>query len=884
MRAAALSVSRAALLLGALVTVCADARYTDEMGARIGTKRLSAAAEGDHTCLVRADGNIVCWGNNASGQIGDGTSGNVRSIPTLVSGIATAVAVAAGKDHTCALLAEGAVQCWGTNAAGQLGVGSATASSSLPRTVPGLSGVVAITAGTSHTCARLADGTARCWGANGSGRLGDGTTTSPRFTPVAVSDLTDIVEIVAGATHTCALQGGGAMSCWGANGQGQLGTGDLSARFRPTPVTGIASVTEIRAGLAFTCALSNPATGFDDGGQLFCWGDNDLGQVGGTTASNNVPRPTQVPVHSQNRTDAAVTDVAGGQTHGCASVVADGILGLQCWGGNDAGQLGLGSTAAFVLGLQPVGAFAGAERPLEIAAARKHTCELTAIDIVRCWGDNTLGQLGNDTTSTTPTTSPGGVLGISGSVSARSLGTGTSHSCAVRADGTAACWGRNLGAALGDGTFTDRLVPTAIQNTLRAPLVAIVGGGNHTCAATETRGFEACWGDNRSKQVNPSSTSPDFQPTPGGTGVNIRPVGLAAGAFHTCAVDAFASASCWGSNSNGQLAGFSGATSDHIGFMSDVVSVVTGSAHSCALRSSGHIQCWGGNDFGQLGNGTRSPSGPHDVPGIVNAVSLSGLGEHNCALLATALVVCWGRNDFGQADGTLSGDRLVPTPVTTLAAGDAVAVTTGAQHTCILTPAGTVRCWGRNDAGQLGNNTQTDSLTPVTVLHPNITRNGTVFLALTSVAGLASGAAHNCALRTTGQPFCWGRNPDGELGDNTRTTRLTATGVGSFIANIAPDAALSGQGRIANVTALVNCPLGDRFIADLTLTQGTASGQGRATGACTGGLTGYPVVVPAHGKATFGAGDAVGTADIVVHRDGEITDQQEWTRTIQLAL
>src|SRR5687767_10499435 len=208
------------LLCTIVVLVPCDARPVDEMGARLGAKRLSSAAEGDHTCLVRADGNVLCWGNNASGQIGDGTSGNIRNVPTAVPGITSAVAVAAGLNHTCVLLASGSVRCWGSNASGQLGVGSATPSSLVPVTVPNLTSVVSLAAGTSHTCARKSDGSVRCWGLNTFGRLGDGTTTSPRFTPVAVSNLSDAVKIVAGATHTCALRGGGSMSCWGGNGQG----------------------------------------------------------------------------------------------------------------------------------------------------------------------------------------------------------------------------------------------------------------------------------------------------------------------------------------------------------------------------------------------------------------------------------------------------------------------------------------------------------------------------------------------------------------------------------------------------------------------------------------------------------------------------------------
>jgi alpha-tubulin suppressor-like RCC1 family protein len=196
-----------------------------------------------------------------------------------------------------------------------------------------------------------------------------------------------------------------------------------------------------------------------------------------------------------------------------------------------------------------------------------------------------------------------------------------------------------------------------------------------------------------------------------------------------------------------------------MGFFVNVAAVAAGGAHSCALRSTGRVHCWGNNGFGQLSDGTRSSTNAErGVVGIVNAVSLSSTRDHNCALLGD--VLCWGRNDFGQVDGTLGSDRLVPTPVT-LAAGDAVAVTTGFQHTCILTPAGGVRCWWRNDEGQFGNNTTVDSLAPVTVRRQIVTTTS----AVTDAVGLVSDAAHNCALRVTGQPVCLGRNPEGQLGE-----------------------------------------------------------------------------------------------------------------------
>jgi len=860
----------ASVCLLVMVAPCSARMPGDEMGARIGTKRLAAGAEGNHTCFVRADGNVLCWGDNTNGQIGDATSGNVRRQPTA-TGITSAVGVAVGKDHSCALLVTGSVECWGSNATGQLGVGSGTTASSVPVFVPGLTGVVSISAGTGFTCARKSDGTVSCWGLNSSGQIGDGTVAGPRFTPVSVSGLNDATRIITGATHACALRGNGAMVCWGSNSQGQLGTGNLSGHDIPTAVVDIAEFTDMAAGLRFTCAL-------DGNGLPFCWGDNDSGQLGIGAASDNSTRPA-----ASGGFFSSVNDVAAGESHAC---LIDGAF-IRCWGANTSGQLGFGATSAFEPSWRLVSG-----RGLQVAAGRRHTCALSTTDAVRCWGDNSLGQLGN--LGTDPSTTPTGVLGLGGSISARRLAAGSNHSCAIRSDGSAACWGRDGGGAIGDGMTVDALVPSAVNSAGLASFgafLAIVGGSNHTCSLVDTIGgarsgvFTACWGDNRDDQSDPLGTPTNFFLTPHYTSfsgieqVSAR-MGLAAGAFHSCSVNDHRGADCWGDNSQLQLGSVDTTLviNQSIGNLSHVVSASAGSAHSCALLSNGHVFCWGNNDFGQLGDGTRNHNAtPREVSGIVSAVALSTGSDHNCALLAAGTVVCWGRNDFGEADGTLTGDRLVATPVAAIPAGDAVAVTTGAQHSCIVRSNGNVRCWGRNENGQLGNNTLTDSPSPVLVLSV-----GRTPVLLTGVLGLVSDGEHNCALRTTGQPFCWGANPNGQLGDNTRTRSPVAVGVNSFIANIAKQGQLTGHDRVADVTVLVNCPDGERFTGTITLTQSLASARHPLNGACTGGLSEYPVTVAAQGRDPFVAGDAFAELDIVVNDGGFTTDQQHWTRTIVL--
>ena len=278
---------------------CWGRNYTGELGvpasanspAPVNVVGLESAVSmlalgGSHTCALTLAGGVKCWGYNASGQLGDGSNSNSAN-PVSVVGLSDGVvSVAGGVDHTCAVMRGGAVKCWGENGRGQLGNRSTT-SSTVPVTVAGLSsGVSAVAAGRNHTCALTVEAGVKCWGTNYSGQLGNGTNIDSTA-PVDVLGLSLGISgiAVAGGDHTCALTTSGGVKCWGNNREGNLGNNSVVDSSRPVNVSGLGTgVLSIATGGGHTCAVTTTH-------ELKCWGYNGYGQLG-----NNSIIESHVPV------------------------------------------------------------------------------------------------------------------------------------------------------------------------------------------------------------------------------------------------------------------------------------------------------------------------------------------------------------------------------------------------------------------------------------------------------------------------------------------------------------------------------------------------------------------------------------------------------------
>jgi alpha-tubulin suppressor-like RCC1 family protein len=388
-----------------------------------------------HGCAITASGELRCWGSNQYGQLGQGNTNNIgndageSTVPVDLGGH-DAVDVSAGQEHTCAVLDDGSVRCWGRNDRGQLGQGNTTNigdNAGESTVLVDLDGQVAreVAAGWAHTCALLDDGFVRCWGFNGYGQLGQGNTTNigddPGELPVTVALPGPAIALTTGGNFNCALLSSGELRCWGLALDGELAQGDTNSigdGFGDAGQTTVAvdfaghAVRAVSAGGAHTCAVL-------DDGSVRCWGWGGYGQLaqGSTAVIGDGAGETTVPVDLGGHQARLI---ASGTYHSCAVLDDDST---RCWGYNSSGQLGLGNkdNVGDDVGETTAAVDTSGNAPIAISGGQAHTCAAWADRTVRCWGNGFSGQLGigasviygdgvGETPGTAPTTPLGGEL------------------------------------------------------------------------------------------------------------------------------------------------------------------------------------------------------------------------------------------------------------------------------------------------------------------------------------------------------------------------------------------------------------------------------------------------------------------------------------------
>lgn len=355
------------------VTPTSSARPLAGVGATI----LKIVGGGSHTCAMYDTGVIKCWGSDFNGQLGDGGANANQTSAVQVAGITTATDLAAGSDHTCAVLANGRAMCWGADANGQLGNDAALADQGSATLVATYTDFTKISAGGSLTCGLRATGGIVCWGADAEGGVGNDAAFLDMGTPQVVSGLTsNMTDISVGRQHACARRSTSSFRCWGSDSFGQLGNGggNTNSGIPVTPTPGTANSSA--AGGDVSCSILSD-------GSVKCWGADDNGQLGDSVSLTSQTSPTTVAGL------ADVTSIALGANHGCAKTATNT---MQCWGDDFYGQLGddLSTTD------QPTPVtVTGIANVSIIGVGEYHSCTVLTSGAAYCFGANGSGQLGN---------------------------------------------------------------------------------------------------------------------------------------------------------------------------------------------------------------------------------------------------------------------------------------------------------------------------------------------------------------------------------------------------------------------------------------------------------------------------------------------------------
>ncbi len=600
---------------------------------------VSIEAASHHACAIVGGDSLICWGDNADGQLGDGTTEESRALPEAVSGLSNVPdgirAVHGGHDHTCALKGDGTMWCWGANEAGQLGDGSGVGQLE-PVQVAGLSDVDNFDCARSHCCAATSEGAVSCWGYGESGQLGNGMSVS-RDTPVKVTLPGPARLVGVGDHHSCTILKDERVFCWGANSKGRLGNSTLTSSSRPNeipdflatpgsvldmgadttvlskpkktalvwgsnefgeygngtrsiqvspfPIDTSARFTSVDTGWYHSCAIG-------DDSLVYCWGANEYGQAG-RGDKEDVSAPSVV---------AGIQDIdliATGNNHTCVHTLQNEIY---CWGSNSDGQSGLRATTSSPLPIL----FENSLRELqEMVAGDDFTCALTPTGDVYCWGDSAIIGAGD------------GPRAIDLPEGATDITAGGTHACAVLQSGAVSCWGVNLKGQLGDNTIESRSTAAAVDFTGIA--VEVAAGAQHTCLRTDTNDV-FCWGDADYGQLGDGqsgSSSTDILVPTQVAGLSDASL-LRAGRRSTCVASAAGEPQCFGQNSYGHLA--NGSLEPRLepgpSEYENVADFAMGVDHMCVLNVDGFIECSGRKRRGATGEGLPLISQPRPIFGL----------------------------------------------------------------------------------------------------------------------------------------------------------------------------------------------------------------------------------------------------------------------------
>lgn len=714
-----------------------------------------------HSVAVRSDGTVWTWGDNSYGQLGNGLRGGGHAAPRKVPGIDNVIAVAAGERHTVVLKKDGTVWSWGDNEQCQLGDPSGSVGRTEPVQVAGLEGISAIAAGDFFSVALRRDGTLWHFGNSLVGGKSDGRAGNENGRPRLIEGISDVVAIACGRKAMIALKANGSVWCWGENSAGQCGDGGKGFQVEPKEVSELANVSAVAAGEEFALALKKDGTVWGWGSLHIASGQvlkrqSRPTQIRGLSSIKDIRAGYWIALALRSNGRVWHSGMGGRAAPGEQRTLADilkrskvagtGFIfaggkdaflekrdgSLLCWGANDFGkpekkdERKVLSLAALAFDLAPQDgeaeiAAGEAELPevqfQAIAAGADHSLALATDGTIWAWGENGAGQVSDMVTGSA--NSPRqvreeGGRPLDGMIS---IAAGANTSLAVRRDGTIWLWGQNLflpqnvnmhrSGANGqwDGVPQNFTTPAMVAGVWDAKAVAGGHGGHRRFVVLHSNGWLSRFGD-YDKDV---------------------PVM--------------------------ELRTLEGAT--------DIISLSAGAKHFAALKKDGTVWTWGANDSGQLGSGSTAPRQvPMRVAGIGDVVSLTAGNEATLAVKKDGTVWGWGKNVHAvSSKGLTVTGSLSPKQLAGLK--DIVAVSMSANglangpHILACDRSGRVWSWGFNSHGQLGQGTKGYFFV----------RKPFMIEGLDGVAALAAGSAHSLALRSDGSIRSWGRNSSGQLGN-----------------------------------------------------------------------------------------------------------------------
>ncbi len=533
----------------------------------------------NHTLALKSDGTLWSWGDNTYGQLGDGTT-TTSMVPIQIGNSNNWTSISVGVAHSMALKADGTLWTWGNNSNLELGDGT-TNSSASPIQITNANNWVSISAGSSHSLALRTDGTLWAWGYNFTGQVGDGSNIS-KSTPTQIGTSNNWVGISGGMIHSLALQSDGTMWSWGYNGEGSLGDGTTIGKKTPVKI-GVSSndMLVIVSGIFHNMALKSDGT-------LWAWGLNDYGQLGdGTYLMKNSP--------IQVSNDHDWIGVAVGSQSSYA-IKSNGTL--WAWGRNNNGQLGDGTNSDKAL---PIQIGTSNNWVYVYSSMGSSSFGIKSDGTLWAWGDNSLGQLGDGTQimKLIP-------IQIGTSNNWIQVLAGNGHTIANKSDGTIWSWGDNSFGQLGDGTTIAKLVPTQIGSSNNWLSVSSLGS-SHTLAL-KSNGTLWAWGKNANYQLGDGTNVNRKSPIQIGTNTNW--ITVSTGDAHSLALRSNGTLWSWGYNGLGQIGDGSNVNkilASKIGIDNTWLKIFAGFNYSIAIKSNRQQYCsTGENSFGQLGDGTNT--------------------------------------------------------------------------------------------------------------------------------------------------------------------------------------------------------------------------------------------------------------------------------------